>query len=453
MTDESTITLQPGTVIAGRYEVVKCLGAGSMGMVYACRHRELGGHVVAVKVLYPEVARDRVAAQRFKNEIFASYGVSHPHVVRAYEYLRDGDLIAYTMEFVGGGDLAGKVSDAPNGLPIVEIVRLLLEMCAGVQAIHDAGIVHRDLKPENILLTPEGSVRIADFGIARTGYGPKLTETGGVVGTLDYVSPEYLVNSQIDFRSDIYALGVLAYEMVTGDLPFMEDTVYSTMTRRLKEDPVPARVVRADCPQILSDIVQRAMVRDPEQRFQTASEIFDELEKLQRQLGIATGKVRSVARPSSGSGISGAGTASEDRERPRDGGTASQDTTQSLAAAAELLGGQWQQTVITDVFAAARGVKPNTQNAQEALTEPVVDRAPLYPEGSGVEPFHGAQSSRLEEDGYYVQDDTAEIFDEQDGEPIGSWVVDLIIILVAVMIGIGVGFALLTRFFPTLVAP
>ena len=108
MTDEHLISLQPGTVIAGRFEVVKCLGAGSMGLVYACRHRELTGHLVAVKVLFPEVSKDKVSASRFQNEIKASYGVSHPNVVRAYEYLRDGDLVAYSMEYVGGGDLAEK---------------------------------------------------------------------------------------------------------------------------------------------------------------------------------------------------------------------------------------------------------------------------------------------------------------------------------------------------------
>jgi serine/threonine protein kinase len=279
--EENTASLQPGTVIAGRYEVIKCLGAGSMGMVYACRHRELSGHKVAVKVLFPEVARDRVAAQRFKNEVFASYGVSHPYVVRAYEFVRDGDLVAYTMEFVGGGDLADRLSEAPHGLLIPDVIRFLKQMCLGVQAIHDAHIVHRDLKPENILLTSEGSVKIADFGIARQGNGPKLTEHGGVVGTLDYVSPEYLVNSQVDAASDIYALGVLAYEMVTGELPFQGDTVYSTMTRRLKEDPTPAHLLRSECPEELAQIIQKAMQRDPKARFSSAYDMAHALDEMQ----------------------------------------------------------------------------------------------------------------------------------------------------------------------------
>jgi serine/threonine-protein kinase len=239
--------------------------------------------MVAVKVLFPEVSTDAVAAQRFKNEIQASYGVSHPNVVRAYEYVRDGDLIAYTMEFVGGGDLADRLSRADERIPIPEVVRLLLQMCAGVQAIHDAGIVHRDLKPENILLSKDGLVKIADFGIARAGghsAGPRLTEHGGVVGTIDYVSPEYLLNSQVDWRSDIYALGILAYEMLAGESPFHGDSVYETMTRRLKSDPRPPSELRKEVPPALDAIIFKAMHRTVEERYQSARAMYEDLEAL-----------------------------------------------------------------------------------------------------------------------------------------------------------------------------
>ncbi|MCB0329233.1 MAG: protein kinase [Bdellovibrionales bacterium] len=277
MADDHLISLQPGTVLGGRYEVVKCLGAGSMGLVYACRDHELDDHMVAVKVLFPEVAQDKTAAARFRNEIFASYGVSHPNVVRAYEYLRDGDIVAYTMEFVGGGDLAEKIGKDKEPLAIPEIVRLLQEMCLGVQAIHDAGIVHRDLKPENILLTEERRVKIADFGIARMGSGPKLTEHGGVVGTIDYVSPEYMLNAHVDWRSDIYAMGILAYEMIAQESPFRGESVYATMTKRLKTDPEPPSSLRPDCPRELDSIILRAMARDPEQRYQSTKAMYDDL--------------------------------------------------------------------------------------------------------------------------------------------------------------------------------
>lgn len=278
---ETVASFQPGTIIGGRYEVVKCLGAGSMGLVYACKHRELA-HTVAVKVLFPEVAQDKVAAARFKNEIFASYNVSHPNVVRAYDYIRDGDLVAYSMEYVGGGDLADRINSEAGYIPIPEIIQLLIQMCSGVQSIHDAGIIHRDLKPENILLSSDGNVKIADFGIARTGQGPKLTEHGGVVGTIDYVSPEYMLNSQVDWRSDIYALGILAYEMITGESPFRGDSVYTTMTMRLKNDPAPPSSIRNECPRRLDEIVLHAMARNPEARYQSALAMEKDLREFQK---------------------------------------------------------------------------------------------------------------------------------------------------------------------------
>lgn len=283
MGEGNIASLQPGTVIANRYEVIKCLGAGSMGLVYSCKHKDLAGHLVAVKVLFNEVAQDKIAAQRFQNEIVASYGVSHPNVVRAYEYVRDGEILAYSMEYVGGGDLADRLSNPEVKMPIIEILRLLAQMCSGVQAIHDAGIIHRDLKPENILITKEGNVKITDFGIARTGSGPKLTEHGGVVGTLDYVSPEYMLNSQVDWRSDIYALGVLAYEMVTNRAPFSGESVYATMTRRLKQDPDPPSKYRSDCPPTLDAIVLKMLNRDPEKRYQAASDILHDISELSPQ--------------------------------------------------------------------------------------------------------------------------------------------------------------------------
>jgi serine/threonine protein kinase len=281
MVDEHLISLQPGTIIAGRYEVIKCLGSGNMGLVYACRHRELSGHTVAVKVLFPEVAQDKIAAARFRNEIFASYGVSHPNVVRAYEYLREGELLAYTMEYVSGGDLADRLGNREKLIPITEVIRILLEMSAGLQAIHDAGIVHRDMKPENILLTKDGHVKIADFGIARTGTGPRLTEHGGVVGTIEYVSPEYMLNSQVDWRSDIYALGIIGYEMITGEAAFQGESVYATMTKKLKVDPEPPSNKRRECPVAFDKIILKAMTRDPEKRYQSAAEIFQDLQALE----------------------------------------------------------------------------------------------------------------------------------------------------------------------------
>lgn len=277
--------LAPGTVIASRYEVIRCLGTGSMGMVYACRKRGTpDGTLFAVKVLFSDISReDKVQATRFRNEIFAAYGVDHPNVVKAWEYIRDGDLIAYSMEFITGGDLGAKLGRTSEPFTITLAVKLLRQMCAGVQAIHDAGIVHRDLKPENILLTEEGDVKIADFGIARLGGGGsprKLTAHGGVIGTIDYVAPEYLLNSQIDARADIYAVGILGYEMITGEPPFRGDSVYDTLWRRVKFPPPVPSDHRQECPPELDEVIQKALATKPEDRFQTARDMLEALEDI-----------------------------------------------------------------------------------------------------------------------------------------------------------------------------
>ncbi len=263
--------------IAKRYEIVRCLGSGSFGLVYLCRHRELTSHQVAVKVLHADIAKDARAAARFRNEIFASYAVSHPNVARAYEYLRDGDLTAFTMEYVDGGDLTQRL-DAPQPLP--DVLRILSELCAGLQAIHDAGMIHRNLKPENILLTLDGSVKIADFCCAHSATMPNLIEQGGITGTIDYVSPEYMLNGQVDWRTDIYAVGILAFEMATGKSPFRGDSVYATMTKRLKSEPEAPLSMRPDCSQAFNDIILKALARDPEQRFQSAAEMHNALRPL-----------------------------------------------------------------------------------------------------------------------------------------------------------------------------
>lgn len=277
--------LAPGTVIASRYEVIKCLGTGSMGMVYACRKRGTpDGTLFAVKVLFSDISRDdKVQATRFRNEIFAAYGVDHPNVVKAWEYIRDGDLIAYSMEFITGGDLSAKLGRTSEPFTITLAVKLLRQMCAGVQAIHDAGIVHRDIKPENILLTERGDVKIADFGIARLGGGGsprKLTAHGGVIGTIDYVAPEYLLNSQIDARADIYAVGILGYEMITGEPAFRGDSVYDTLWRRVKFPPPVPSDHRPECPPELDEVIQKALAPKPEDRFQTAREMLEALEDI-----------------------------------------------------------------------------------------------------------------------------------------------------------------------------
>ena len=453
MTDEHLISLQPGTVISGRYEVVKCLGQGSMGLVYACRHRELAGLMVAVKVLFPEVAQDKIAAQRFNNEVVASYGVSHPNVVRAYDLIRDGDLVAYTMEYVGGGDLAERLGHSGRRIPIPEAIRLLCQMCAGVQAIHDAGIVHRDLKPENILLTKEGAVKIADFGIARVGHGPRLTEHGGVVGTIDYVSPEYMLNSQVDWRSDIYALGILAYEMITGESPFRGDSVYATMTKRLKCDPAPPSSLRPECPAEMDRIILKAMHRDPEQRYQSAGDIFEELQALGREMGVEAG---SHLLAGSKEGRSrGAMKGAADEPQAIRGGAGGPKTARPRAVEDEEIAQPVPGPAVskdplgeTQILDPGISRKPAARRSQPP--EPArVDRVLAYDDlvSGGWQdaggPAKGIQISQAGIDSSRMRK-LSEMADQRQR----SVLADLMTLIVAIVFGVGIGFGVLKVFFP-----
>ncbi len=456
------ISLQPGTVIAGRYEVVKCLGAGSMGLVYACRHRELAGHLVAIKVLFPEVAQDATAAARFRNEIVASYGVSHPNVVRAYEYFRDGDLVAYTMEYVGGGDLADRLG-AGDPISIPEIVRLFAQIASGVQAIHDAGIVHRDLKPENILLTPEGEVKITDFGIARTNYGPKLTEHGGVVGTIDYVSPEYLERSQVDARSDIYALGVLGYEMITGESPFRGDSVIATMTMRLRSDPKPPSLLRPECPPELDKVILKALARNPEDRYQRSIEIVYDLQPLLPEQMVSSAAVRrppadvlstkseqsrslprapSITKPPSASVLQSPSVAS----RSDTAGGANFDSVSSKLGAGVQLG--------KTASAPNKGIAGIAQEYnQNTIQEPLRMESVLSGAFQAPQPQKqsGRPSSHLNVSVDQGGLDRGRIrtLSQSVGEfHRSSWMVDALLLIVAVGVGVGVGLAMLSIFWP-----
>lgn len=263
----------------GRVKYLEALGTGRMGVVYLCSHLEESGKLIAVKVLSPGMARDAKTRARFDREVRAVCTLSHPHVIRGYEVFEEGDFVAYSMEYAGGGSLARRLAE-PEPLAIPEIVRILSEVCDGLQAIHEAGFIHRNIKPQNILFNKAGEVKISDFGIALSAR-PTLTDTGAVVGTIDYASPEYFEHGAVTVLSDIYAVGMMAYEMLTKSSPFDSDSVVSSMMMRLSEDPPPPNRRRRDCPEMLSFAVVKALARDPKGRFQSAAEMKEVLEKIE----------------------------------------------------------------------------------------------------------------------------------------------------------------------------
>jgi serine/threonine-protein kinase len=277
MLDKAPLQLVPGTVIFDQYQIVKLLGVGSAGFVYLCQHKALSGYPLAIKVFFRN-RTEEIDVERFRREIGAAYDVNHPNVIRCYEYLCAEGLMAFTMEYLSGGNLAQKMLD-PEFRDYPKLVSTLISICAGLEAIHRAGIVHRDLKPENVLISAEGQIKIADFSIAHNTCAPRL-DTDGVLGTIDYISPEYMSDGIVDERTDIYALGVIAYEMITGKVPCQGKNPYHTLRIRMEHKAEPVGLLRKDCPKILQKIVMKALEREPRKRYRSAQAMLGDLKKL-----------------------------------------------------------------------------------------------------------------------------------------------------------------------------
>ncbi|MGI6524369.1 MAG: serine/threonine protein kinase [Bdellovibrionota bacterium] len=269
MSSELTLTFKLGDLIANRYKIVKELRAGSMGVVYVCQHHEFYDRLVAVKILFPYIAKDKVACARLYQEITASYLVTNINVVRTYEFIRTDSLIGYSMEYVEGEDLAEKL-EREKQLPPLDVADILRQICVGVQAIYSAGLVHRDLRPENILIKKNGLIKITDFGIVHVKNAPRITEKGGVVGNLAYMSPEYLKSGEVDWRSDIYAIGVLGYKMLTGVTPISSTSVVDYVQKCVTNEIDPITKSVPNCPPSLEKIILKALEVDPQKRYQSA---------------------------------------------------------------------------------------------------------------------------------------------------------------------------------------
>ena len=274
------LNIETGSILEGRYKILKQIGAGGMGAVYLACDTNHPDFQVALKVLYPGVIKTHEARERFRNEIVASYRVNHPNIIRAYEFFDLEDFQAYTMEYADGGDLFGLLRNAP--LSSREVINLIKQAAMGLAAVHAEGIVHRDLKPENIMLTRKHVVKISDFGVARLKDSATLTQAGAMVGTPKYLSPEYIETGECDRRGDIYALGVIAYELISGTSPFPEDQGLSLMLERFKAGFKPLRQAAPHCPPGLVSVIEKAMSLNVNRRYQTADALVKDLELIEK---------------------------------------------------------------------------------------------------------------------------------------------------------------------------
>jgi eukaryotic-like serine/threonine-protein kinase len=265
-------TLRLGSVIAGRYEIQAQLGKGGMGVVYRA-HDRLLDEQVAIKVLRPEVARDVEISRRFQSEIKLARRVSHKNVCRIHEYGEDQGLRYISMEYMQGVDLRQVIRDR-GGLPTDEAFTAALQIADGLSAIHEVGVIHRDLKTPNIMRDTRGQIRLMDFGIAKEwGAAASATATGLVMGTPEYMSPEQARGEKIDFRSDIYALGIVIFELFTGRLPFRAETPLATILKHLQEPPPLDGPEGVRIPPPVREVLRKALAKHPDERHATVDEL------------------------------------------------------------------------------------------------------------------------------------------------------------------------------------
>ena len=275
----------------GSYRLLESLGSGGMGEVYPAEDIRLGRHV-ALKLLPPHTAEHPDKIQRFEREARAIAALNHPGIVTLHSIEEAGGRRFITMEHVEGQTLASALP--PGGLPMSTLLPVAVALTDAVAAAHDKGILHRDLKPENVMLTPQGRLKVLDFGLAKlrtdlpededgtTRETQSVTQDGRIVGTVAYMSPEQAQGLPVDLRSDVFSLGVLLYEMATGERPFKGRTNLSVLSSILKDEPRPVHELRDDVPRPLARMIQRALAKRPEDRYQSTADLRRDLEDLKR---------------------------------------------------------------------------------------------------------------------------------------------------------------------------
>jgi len=268
--------LQTGDVMAGRYEILQLLGEGGMGAVYKARDRELD-RFVALKLIRRELSSNPAIVARFKQELLLSHQVTHKNVIRIYD-LGDSDGIKFiTMEFVEGEDLRTLILENKKFSP-KEAVEIIQQVCHALEAAHSVGIIHRDLKPQNIMRDKTGRILVMDFGMARTVEGDGMTQTGALVGTMEYMSPEQALAKDLDQRSDLFAVGLIFYELLSGKMPYKAESALASLIKRNQERAIPVSDHDQTIPGPLSNIVSKCLERDPALRYQTAADLLRDLD-------------------------------------------------------------------------------------------------------------------------------------------------------------------------------
>ena len=291
-----TIYGEKGSVDFGsRYRVTRLLGEGGMGAVYLAYDQDLGRQV-ALKLVKPELMVYPGAMERFRQELLLASKISHRNVLRIHDLGDAGGMKFISMAYVDGEDLH-QVLVREGRLPLDRMLNISRQLCAALDAAHSEGVAHRDLKPQNIMLAKDGHVYVTDFGLAKSlGAFDGMTQSGEMLGTPRYMAPEQVEAKHVDARTDIYALGLIFYEMVTGDVPFTAETTLQLMYRRANEPSPPPKTINPDIPDWLNNVVMKCLERDPADRYQSAKEILDDIDA-QRKPPASQVKTSTVAAP------------------------------------------------------------------------------------------------------------------------------------------------------------
>jgi tRNA A-37 threonylcarbamoyl transferase component Bud32 len=269
-----------GKLFGNRYEIIAKLGAGGMANVYKARCTILN-RIVTVKILRSELAEDKDFVRRFQNEAQAVALLSHPNIVSIYDVGEENGLPYLVMEYVEGKNLKELIR-SEGALSPSEVVNIGIQVCAALGHAHSKGIIHRDVKPHNILVAPEGQIKVTDFGLARFLSVPSatMTQSGTVMGSVHYFSPEQARGEEADAQSDIYSLGTVLYEAVSGHVPFQGDSPVSIALKHLQEEPPGLHIENQSIPKELEQIIMKAMAKKPELRFLSAEEMQGALDNI-----------------------------------------------------------------------------------------------------------------------------------------------------------------------------